>query len=132
MSGRESQKAAIGDAFRGKNKKDDNIGDYQSYLTPDMAGNSSVDLSYKGPQGPAKLKVPVNIKQQDVLCLQAVKNFHFSLQWLKRKSIETSVQLGKQILRKTRFRQAVGVAFIFIWGREVLQPLVRRCKYSDS
>jgi hypothetical protein len=52
MSGRESQKAAIGDAFRGKNKQDDNIGDYQAYLTPDMAGNWSVDLSTKGHKDP--------------------------------------------------------------------------------
>jgi hypothetical protein len=36
-------------------------------------------------------------------------------------------KLANQILRKTRFRQALGVSFIFIWGREVLQPLVRRC-----
>jgi len=46
-----------------KIKKDDKIGDYQAHLTPDMAGDWSVDLSYQGPQGPAKLTVPVNVKQ---------------------------------------------------------------------
>jgi hypothetical protein len=44
-------------------KKDEKIGDYQAHLTPDMAGDWSADLSYKGPQGPAKLTVPVNVKQ---------------------------------------------------------------------
>ena len=39
-------------------------------------------------------------------------------------------KLANQILRKTRFRQALGVAFIFIWGRGGVQPLVRRSKYS--
>jgi hypothetical protein len=43
--------------------KDDGMGDYQAHLTPDMAGDWSVDLSYQGPKGPAKLKVPVNVKQ---------------------------------------------------------------------
>ena len=46
-----------------KIKKDDGMGDYQAHLTPDMAGDWSVDLSYQGPQGPTKLKVPVNVKQ---------------------------------------------------------------------
>jgi hypothetical protein len=46
-----------------KIKKDDGRGDYQAHLTPDMAGDWSVDLSYQGPQGPAKLKVPFNVKQ---------------------------------------------------------------------
>jgi hypothetical protein len=46
-----------------KIKKDDKIGDYQVRLTPDMAGDWSVDLSYQGPQGAAKLTVPVNVKQ---------------------------------------------------------------------
>jgi hypothetical protein len=46
-----------------KIKKDEKIGDYQAHLTPDMAGDWSADLSYKGPQGPAKLTVPVNVKQ---------------------------------------------------------------------
>jgi YtkA-like protein len=46
-----------------KIKKDDGTGDYQAQLTPDMAGDWSVDLSYQGPQGPAKLKVPVNVTQ---------------------------------------------------------------------
>ena len=46
-----------------KIKKDDGMGDYQAHLTPDMAGDWSVDLSYQGPQGPAKLKVPVNVTQ---------------------------------------------------------------------
>jgi hypothetical protein len=46
-----------------KIKKDDGMGDYKADLTPDMAGDWSVDLSYHGPQGPAKLKVPVNVKQ---------------------------------------------------------------------
>jgi hypothetical protein len=39
------------------------MGDYKAHLTPDMAGDWSVDLSYQGPQGPAKLKVSVNVKQ---------------------------------------------------------------------
>ena len=39
-----------------KIKKDDNIGDYQAHLTADMAGDWSADLSYEGPQRPAKLK----------------------------------------------------------------------------
>jgi hypothetical protein len=46
-----------------KIKKDDKIADYRAHLTPDMAGDWSVDLSYQGPQGPAKLTVPVNVKQ---------------------------------------------------------------------
>jgi hypothetical protein len=46
-----------------KIKKDDKMGDYQAQLTPDMAGDWSADLSYQGPQGPAKLKVPVNVTQ---------------------------------------------------------------------
>ena len=46
-----------------KINKDDGMGDYKAHLTPDMAGDWSVDLSYQGPQGPAKLKVPVNVKQ---------------------------------------------------------------------
>ena len=46
-----------------KIKKDDKIGDDRAHLTPDMAGDWSVDLSYQGPQGPAKLTVPVNVKQ---------------------------------------------------------------------
>jgi Cu(I)/Ag(I) efflux system membrane protein CusA/SilA len=46
-----------------KINKDDEMGDYKAHLTPDMAGDWSVDLSYQGPQGPAKLKVPVNVKQ---------------------------------------------------------------------
>ena len=37
--------------------KDDGMRDYKAHLTPDMAGDWSVDLSYKGPKGPAKLKV---------------------------------------------------------------------------
>jgi len=39
------------------------MGDYKAHLTPDMAGDWSVDLSYQGPKGPAKLKIPVNVKQ---------------------------------------------------------------------
>jgi hypothetical protein len=39
-------------------------------------------------------------------------------------------KLANQILRKTRFRQALGVAFIFIWG--CFKPLVRRCKYRKQ
>jgi hypothetical protein len=39
-------------------------------------------------------------------------------------------KLANQILRKTRFRQALGVAFIFIMGEGGVQPLVRRSKYS--
>jgi len=46
-----------------KIKKDHKIGDYQAHLTPDMAGDWSVDVSYQGPQGPAKLTVTVNVKQ---------------------------------------------------------------------
>jgi hypothetical protein len=37
-----------------KIKKDDKIRDYQVHLTPDMAGDWNVDLSYQGPQGPAR------------------------------------------------------------------------------
>ena len=44
-------------------KKDNEIGDYQVHLTPDMAGDWSADLSYQGLEGPAKLAVPVNIRQ---------------------------------------------------------------------
>jgi hypothetical protein len=43
--------------------KNDGMGDYKAELTPDMAGDWSVDVSYQGPQGPAQLKVPVNVKQ---------------------------------------------------------------------
>jgi hypothetical protein len=39
------------------------IGAYQARLTLDMAGDWSVDLSFQGPQGPAKLTVPVNVKE---------------------------------------------------------------------
>jgi hypothetical protein len=46
-----------------KIKKDDGMGDYKADLTADMAGDWSVDLSYQGPQGPAKLKVPGSVKQ---------------------------------------------------------------------
>ena len=63
MSGRESQKPAMAMHSGVKNKNDDNTGDYQAHLTPDMAGDWSVDLSYKRAQGPAKLTVPVNVKQ---------------------------------------------------------------------
>ena len=41
----------------------DGMGDYKADLAPDMAGDWSVDVSYQGPQGSAKLKVPVNVKQ---------------------------------------------------------------------
>ena len=41
----------------------DGIGDYKADLAPDMAGDWSVDFSYQGSQGSAKLKVPVNVKQ---------------------------------------------------------------------
>jgi hypothetical protein len=41
----------------------DGMGDYKADLTPDMAGDWSVDVSYQGPQGPAQLKVPVNVNQ---------------------------------------------------------------------
>jgi YtkA-like len=43
--------------------KNDGMGDYQADLTPDMAGDWSVDVSYQGPQGPAQLRVPVNVRQ---------------------------------------------------------------------
>ena len=69
MSDRESQMPGMLMHSGAKIKKDDKIGDYQVHLTPDMAGDWSVDLSYQGPQGPAKLTVPVNAKQQDVLGL---------------------------------------------------------------
>ena len=46
-----------------KMKKNGGMGDYKADLTPNMAGDWSVDVSYQGPQGPAKLKVPVNVKQ---------------------------------------------------------------------
>jgi Cu(I)/Ag(I) efflux system membrane protein CusA/SilA len=46
-----------------KINKDNGMGDYQAHLTPEMAGDWSVDLSYQGPQGPTKLKIPVNVKQ---------------------------------------------------------------------
>ena len=58
----EHEHARNGDAFRGKDYK----GQYRELpgqLTPDMAGDWSVDLSYQGPQGPAKVTVPVNVKQ---------------------------------------------------------------------
>jgi hypothetical protein len=41
----------------------DGMEDYKADLTPDMAGDWSVDVSYQGPQGPAQLKVPVNVNQ---------------------------------------------------------------------
>jgi hypothetical protein len=43
--------------------KSDGMGDYKADLMPDMAGDWSVDVSYQGPQGPAQLRVPVNVKQ---------------------------------------------------------------------
>jgi YtkA-like protein len=46
-----------------KIEKVNQISDYQAHLTPNMSGDWSVDLSYEGPQGPAKLKVPVNVTQ---------------------------------------------------------------------
>jgi hypothetical protein len=38
----------------------DGMGDYKADLTPDIAGDWSVDVSY---QGPAKLKVPVSVSK---------------------------------------------------------------------
>ena len=38
-------------------------GSYQAHLTPDMAGDWSADLSYQGPQGSAKLTLPLNVRQ---------------------------------------------------------------------
>jgi hypothetical protein len=61
MSDREAQKPAT--VMGAKIKKDDDIGDYQAQLTRDMAADWSADLSYEGPQRPAKLKVPANVKQ---------------------------------------------------------------------
>ena len=46
-----------------KIEKGSQMGDYKAHLTPDMAGDWSVDLSYHGPQGSAQLKVPVNVTQ---------------------------------------------------------------------
>ena len=43
--------------------ENDGMGDYKADFTPNMAGDWSVDVSYQGPQGPAQLKVPVNVKQ---------------------------------------------------------------------
>jgi hypothetical protein len=62
MSDRESQMPGL--EIQGqKIKKKDKIVDYQVHLTPDMAGDWGVDLSCEGPQGPAKLTVPVNVKR---------------------------------------------------------------------
>ncbi|MGA8657970.1 MAG: CusA/CzcA family heavy metal efflux RND transporter [Chthoniobacterales bacterium] len=36
-------------------------GYYQAHLTPEMAGDWSADLSYEGPQGAAKVTLPVNV-----------------------------------------------------------------------
>jgi hypothetical protein len=41
----------------------DGMGDYKADLTPGMAGDWSVDVSYQGARGPAKLIVPVNVTQ---------------------------------------------------------------------
>jgi len=38
-------------------------GNYQAHLTPDMAGDWSANLYYQGPQGPAKLTLPINVRQ---------------------------------------------------------------------
>ncbi|HXO94127.1 MAG TPA: hypothetical protein VN825_08320 [Candidatus Acidoferrum sp.] len=63
MSDSESQVPGMVMHSWAKIKKDDNIGDYQAHLTPDMAGDWSVDLSYQGPGDLRKLTVPVNVKQ---------------------------------------------------------------------
>ena len=55
MSARDSQMPRNEGA---KIKKEDKIVDYQAHLTPDMAGDWSVDLSYKGPQGTRKAYSP--------------------------------------------------------------------------
>jgi copper/silver efflux system protein len=39
------------------------IGDFQARVTPDMTGDWTADVSYQGPQGPASVTVPVNVKQ---------------------------------------------------------------------
>ena len=62
MSDRESQMPGL--VIQGaKIKKRIRSWIYQAHLTPDMAGDWSVDLSCEGPQGPAKLTVPVNVKR---------------------------------------------------------------------
>jgi hypothetical protein len=48
-----------------KIEKVDGMGDYKAHLTPDMAGDWSVDLSYQGPKGPGEAKSP---GQQAVRC----------------------------------------------------------------
>ena len=49
MSDREAQKPAT--VMGAKIKKDDDIGDYQAYLTPDMAVGALIFL-IKGPKDP--------------------------------------------------------------------------------
>ena len=44
-------------------KGDNATGDFRAHLRPDIAGDWIADLSYKGPHGPAKVTVPVNVNQ---------------------------------------------------------------------
>jgi hypothetical protein len=46
-----------------KISKERGSGNFQAHLTPDMAGDWSADLYYQGPQGPAKLTLPINVRQ---------------------------------------------------------------------
>jgi len=43
-------------------KKDSIAGAYQAHLAPSMAGDWNLILSYRGPQGPSQLAVPINVK----------------------------------------------------------------------
>jgi hypothetical protein len=43
-------------------KKDGIAGAYQAHLAPSMAGDWNLILSYRGPQAPSQLAVPINVK----------------------------------------------------------------------
>ena len=43
-------------------KRDSGMGDFHAQLTPNMTGDWAADVSYRVPQGPASVTVPVNVK----------------------------------------------------------------------
>jgi len=43
-------------------KRDSGMGDFHAQLTPNMTGDWTADVSYRGPQGPASVTVPLNVK----------------------------------------------------------------------
>ena len=46
-----------------KVEKLDTPGEYVAHLTPEMAGDWTVDITYQGPAGPKTLELPINVSQ---------------------------------------------------------------------